>query len=203
MRQPQVWIELGAQLNVERQPGIICAGFPVDAAVDLLAVAKPRESSDPWPGRIRENLVSAGRFELDILGLHPLWPRAERQAQAPADLSEFASSSISIPSSARYASMRLWLSDKTNPVRARFADTQVRNSEQHTILDFQAGKDVGLGLFGKDTSSTVSLGVRFAQFRDKANIALKSDPDWHFQRYIFHLTLASGLPFPNDRSALS
>ena len=35
-----------------------------------------------------------------------------------------------------------------SPVSARFADTSVRNDEHHLILDFQAGKDVGLGMFG-------------------------------------------------------
>jgi iron complex outermembrane receptor protein len=67
------------------------------------------------------------------------------------------------------------------PHAAKFADTESRNSEQHAILDFQAGKDVGLGLFGKNSSSVVKFGVRFAQFTDKSNISLKSDPDWRFK----------------------
>jgi hypothetical protein len=67
------------------------------------------------------------------------------------------------------------------PKAARFAETTVGNNEQHLIADFQAGKDVGLGLFGKHGSSQVSLGVRFAQFTEKSNVTLKSDPDWHFQ----------------------
>jgi hypothetical protein len=63
---------------------------------------------------------------------------------------------------------------------ARAADTTVRNGEQHLILDFQAGKDVGLGMFGvRDGSSVVNVGVRFAQFSRQSNISLKSDPDWH------------------------
>lgn len=67
------------------------------------------------------------------------------------------------------------------PRAARFADTVVKNSEQHLIADFQAGKDVGLGLFGRNASSQVSLGVRFAQFTEKSRISLKSDPDWRFE----------------------
>jgi hypothetical protein len=67
------------------------------------------------------------------------------------------------------------------PDAARAADTTVRNGEQHLILDFQAGKDVGLGIFGvRDGSSVINAGVRFAQFGSQSNIALKSDPDWHF-----------------------
>ena len=66
------------------------------------------------------------------------------------------------------------------PVAARAAVTTVRNGEQHLILDFQAGKDVGLGMFGvRDGSSVVNFGVRFAQFSNQSNISLKSDPDWH------------------------
>lgn len=66
------------------------------------------------------------------------------------------------------------------PHTVRRADTSVRNSEQHLVVDFEAGKDVGLGLFGRNASSLVSLGVRFAQFTEKSRISLKSNPDWHF-----------------------
>ena len=64
---------------------------------------------------------------------------------------------------------------------ARFADTTSQKRESHLIIDFQVGKDVGLGMFGsRDGSSVVSAGVRFAQFTSKSNIALKSGPDWQF-----------------------
>lgn len=42
------------------------------------------------------------------------------------------------------------------------ADTVL--SETHYILDFQAGKDVGLGLFGHGSTSVLSAGVRIANF---------------------------------------
>src|SRR6185437_537657 len=67
------------------------------------------------------------------------------------------------------------------PEARKFADTAAHRSESHLIVDFQAGKDVGLGMFGlRDGQSVVSLGVRFAQFSRRSNISLKSDPDWHF-----------------------
>ena len=37
-------------------------------------------------------------------------------------------------------------------------------SEAHFIVDFEAGKDVGIGLFGRDSTSTLGMGVRFAHF---------------------------------------
>ena len=65
------------------------------------------------------------------------------------------------------------------PIAERFADTTVRNDEHHLITDFQAGKDVGLGMFGgKDGSAVFGAGIRFAQFGSASNFALKSDPDW-------------------------
>ncbi|HEY5237141.1 MAG TPA: Lpg1974 family pore-forming outer membrane protein [Rhizomicrobium sp.] len=71
------------------------------------------------------------------------------------------------------------------PSGARFADTTVRNKQNHLVVDFQAGKDVGLGIFGdRNGSSVFSLGVRYAQFGTQSTITLKSNPDWHF--YIFH-----------------
>jgi hypothetical protein len=51
-----------------------------------------------------------------------------------------------------------------------------KNSEQHTILDFKAGKDFGLGLFGHDGHSIASLGVRYAQFVTKNDVVIQSQP---------------------------
>jgi len=75
------------------------------------------------------------------------------------------------------------------PSGAKFAETNAQIRQSHAIMDFQAGKDVGLGMFGgKDGSSVFNLGVRFAQFSAKSNITLKSDPDWQFN-YIHFGTL--------------
>ncbi|HVP86135.1 MAG TPA: Lpg1974 family pore-forming outer membrane protein [Rhizomicrobium sp.] len=63
------------------------------------------------------------------------------------------------------------------PIAHKFASTQMDARESHLIVDFQAGKDVGLGLFGG--SSQIDIGLRFAQFENKSNIALASNPDWH------------------------
>jgi len=52
---------------------------------------------------------------------------------------------------------------------AEFGDERVNTEQNHMFLDFQAGKDVGLGVFGRDGNSNISAGVRFAQ------ISLKSD----------------------------
>lgn len=93
------------------------------------------------------------------------------------------------------------------PLAARFADTEVRNSESHLVLDFQAGKDVGLGLFGsREGISVASVGVRFAQFSSKSNIVLNSDPDWHFNTQYFapwHIPITWGQPFHNNMARMN
>jgi iron complex outermembrane recepter protein len=57
---------------------------------------------------------------------------------------------------------------------------KVQQSETHAVVDFQAGKDVGLGMFGRSGSSVLSIGVRIAQFTSKANINLRAVPDVHY-----------------------
>lgn len=59
---------------------------------------------------------------------------------------------------------------------APFADTKSDFHESHTILDFSAGKDVGLGMLGRDGSSTLNVGVRFAQFSDTATMNAQGRP---------------------------
>jgi len=63
---------------------------------------------------------------------------------------------------------------------AALADTEARSSERHLILDFTAGKDVGLGLFGRNSSSTVNAGVRFASFRTSLSAYVTGRPAVNF-----------------------
>jgi len=61
------------------------------------------------------------------------------------------------------------------PPRMHLADKgEGKNKESHSILDFKAGKDVGLGAFGG--RSTFSAGVRFAQFNTSSNVSMGSRP---------------------------
>jgi hypothetical protein len=58
----------------------------------------------------------------------------------------------------------------------RFGDGQTEFSESHMVVDFQAGKDVGLGLLGTHATSVISAGVRFAQFTSSADVNLHARP---------------------------
>ncbi|HVP83835.1 MAG TPA: hypothetical protein VMS78_03845 [Rhizomicrobium sp.] len=84
------------------------------------------------------------------------------------------------------------------PIAARFTDVVSKQSESHAILDFQAGKDVGLGMFGRDASSTLNLGVRFAQFTSRSSVKIRENPDWQFKTHPMTydlVTQVSGLPY--------
>jgi hypothetical protein len=60
---------------------------------------------------------------------------------------------------------------------APFDDIKTHYAESHTILDFMAGKDVGLGRFGSEGTSTISLGVRYAQFSQKSTATIFARPE--------------------------
>jgi hypothetical protein len=62
----------------------------------------------------------------------------------------------------------------------RYSDTRFESRETQAVVDFQAGKDVGLGLFGSDERSVLNVGVRFAQFQSQSSVSIGGDPDFAF-----------------------
>ena len=77
---------------------------------------------------------------------------------------------------------------------APFADVAMREDESHAILDFQAGKDVGLGRLGHNIDSTISAGVRFAQFSTTSSVDISARPhisSFHRTGVGFHIPRAN------------
>jgi len=74
------------------------------------------------------------------------------------------------------------------PYVVRFSNAQTKYTQSQTILDFQVGRDVGLGMFGRNTSSVVDFGVRFAQFTSKSMVDIKERPQ--MQIYYNHWVYA-------------
>jgi len=74
-----------------------------------------------------------------------------------------------------------------------FADATINQSQSHAIVDFQAGRDFGLGMFGKDSRSVVNFGVRFAQFHSASQATLGLDPNNGGYKYI-----GTAIKFPTD-----
>jgi iron complex outermembrane recepter protein len=61
-----------------------------------------------------------------------------------------------------------------------FLDIHASSSEKHEVLDFTLGKDVGIGLFGKNGKGTLGAGMRIAQFDTHTRSELNSDPHYNF-----------------------
>lgn len=71
---------------------------------------------------------------------------------------------------------------ENNATKDSFAQTKASNTEAHTILDFQAGRDVGIGIFGAGGTSVLSVGVRYAQLKLGSHSQIDARPDY----YRFH-----------------
>jgi iron complex outermembrane receptor protein len=57
-----------------------------------------------------------------------------------------------------------------------YQNVTMQGSESHAIVDFKVGKDVGLGSFGNNGSSTFSFGVRYAQLNSRGTAHIQSQP---------------------------
>ena len=89
-------------------------------------------------------------------------------------------------------------------VYSAYQASAVANSEKHLIADFQAGKDIGLGRFGEQGISVVSIGVRYAQFDSRSNMSVKSiTAAVPVSYYIFHGSFAAKRKFKGVGPSLS
>lgn len=60
---------------------------------------------------------------------------------------------------------------------AAFSDSKLTYGESHAILDFNVGRDVGLGKFGRDGVSEISAGVRSAELSSDKNLTIYGRPE--------------------------
>src|SRR6185437_630747 len=170
---PTVWIELGGQLSKSNDKE---EAFSPPIMADRAPGLSPSEPFERLPrysvdetGKIAfEPGADGWLFSASVRFGRSNSNRDVNQGTHPKPFIEY------VPSGTQTARIAFY------PVASKFAETIVHNSEQHLIVDFQVGKDVGLGMFGGRGTSAVNLGVRYAQFRSSSNIVLNSDPDWHF-----------------------
>ena len=175
------WIELGGQLS------------RVDESQETFSPAFPESPTRPSIFAPSQPVERLPRYSLDETGKLSFQPKSSDWVFSASIIYGRATSNKHVH---QQTSPKSWYNYFNSygrlsrvyepPAAGRFADTTVHTGETHLVFDFQAGKDVGIGLFGKNGwASTLSLGVRFAQFTSKSNIALKSDPDWQF-RYTYN-----------------
>lgn len=59
--------------------------------------------------------------------------------------------------------------------RTNYGRSDVKQSEDHLLADFQVGRDIGIG---GSMRGTVSAGLRYARFKSHTKLALGGTPDW-------------------------
>jgi hypothetical protein len=191
---PTVWIELGGQLST-LQDGAASFNPPLQA--HRPSNFDPSQKFEKQPGHSFDEF---GEISIEPSGSDWVFSASVQYGRA--------GSNKHVQQQTNPEPMKYFASAPALgvPVAQRFAQTTVKTREQHLVLDFTAGKDVGLGLFGKgDSTSVISAGVRFAQFVSSANISLKSDPDWQFHtKYLaaFQATISNGQMFHTNLASL-
>lgn len=60
---------------------------------------------------------------------------------------------------------------------AKVADVRAHSSESHMVLDFSAGRDIGIGILGSNSTSAIAAGIRYAQFSITSTVAAYARPD--------------------------
>lgn len=174
---PQLWIELGGQLDYLRdaQESFNPPFMPAFAQANMLPTI---------------NVQSPPRYALDADGQISFQPDSSDWVFSASV--QFGRSKIRRhhhqqtknpyvgPVHFTLASKYMNAGTKYPSQHVRFADASADQSERHIILDFQAGKDVGLGMFGNRGSSILSAGIRYAQFDSKGSVTLAGIPDLQY-----------------------
>jgi outer membrane receptor protein involved in Fe transport len=73
-----------------------------------------------------------------------------------------------------------------NPIYYRtglnFSDSSARQREDYEIADFTVGRELGIGLTNGG-SSTLSAGLRYANFQSTSHVSMEGIPDWYLPNY--------------------
>ncbi|HEV2561797.1 MAG TPA: hypothetical protein VGT78_06615 [Rhizomicrobium sp.] len=177
---PLIWIELGGQwqrmseAQEELSPPFM-ASITQANLLKALDVQKPAAYAVAGEGKISfqpddSDWVFSASLQYGRSGAK----RHHHQQTANKTVSEFFH--FNPPYSAKYIGPKYFYPSR----EVKFADGKASQSENHLILDFQAGKDVGIGIFGGHGSSVVSAGVRVAHFTSKSDVTLRAQPDLQY-----------------------
>jgi hypothetical protein len=193
---PQVWIDLGGQLS---RLGNGQEAFSPSIMSDRPSMFDPSEPQESPP---LYSFDEEGSISFQPKGTDWVLSAAVRYGRASANHNRH-QQTYPDPFQLSFTYYGIPVQFTRYPAGGRFADTESRTNESHMVLDFQVGKDVGLGLFGgRSSSSIVSLVVRFAQFTSRTNTALKSSPDWHFS-YVYNPSLVTLVGLTSSKIAFA
>jgi hypothetical protein len=75
--------------------------------------------------------------------------------------------------------------------RTNYGLMELNEREEHLLVDFTVGRDVGLGGF---MDGNLSAGLRYAQFESSTDAVVRGTPDWVLPYEDFNLIEVPGLP---------
>jgi hypothetical protein len=167
---PTVWIELGGQLErMGDSEEIFAPSFLSkfeDAGLDSgLSQQRPPRYSNGGEGKIS---ISPNGSNW-VFSAAVRYGRANGERAFNQQLPKFA------PIKGQNVDRSVYYITQKIPVHL---NTLAQHVDRHLVLDFQVGKDVGLGLFHGNSDSTFSLGVRFAQFTAARKAAMNGAPNF-------------------------
>src|SRR6185437_9989052 len=165
---PTVWIELGTQLErADTEQTIFAPGFfDLASPADLGVMTDAQRPS-------RYSIGGEGKISFEPEGTNWVFSAAVRYGRSNS-ARHLHHETAGLP--IEYLTRGGAPFRQYTPRPREFGDGQSNARESHLVLDFLAGKDVGLGIFGEHSHSTIQAGVRFAQFASKADTTLHARP---------------------------
>ena len=164
---PTVWIELGGQLEMlQGTSGPFVAPF-----MTLTPTPAPYNEAPPIASQQPKNTAWGLEGSLDFQPKDSDWTFSAGIRYGRSRTKRHVHQQSSVPSLVfPYTFYGNHYTRTKEFVVEPFADTKLLASESHLMLDFMAGKDIGLGSFGRSGKSNISIGVRFAQFSEKSRV---------------------------------
>jgi hypothetical protein len=191
---PSVWIELGSQLErvdggLERLSPTFASQLNPNSFTSPITIETPPRYAIGGEGKLMfQPEGSNWAFSASVRYGRSNNKKKLHQETQPASGYQLASVPL----------FHLKVTGFVPPDAKQFIGATSRNDESHLVVDFQAGHDVGLGLFGN--SSNLSAGLRFAQFTSSSSSVMDADPDFHFSYVHYsHFPPPSG-PIPANLS---
>ncbi len=164
---PTVWIEFGGQLErTTLSQATFTPPFFSDASPDVIA---PMADAQTWP---RYSVGGEGKLTFAPQGSTWSFSAAVRYGRSNATRHLHHETSHELHPSTFLGRP----GTGTGAFLFAFGDGQSQLGSSHTILDFHAGKDIGIGLFGSGSHSVVSAGLRYAQFGANSDVTLLARP---------------------------
>ncbi len=167
---PTVWIELGGQMeHIEGQGYSFAPGFlAANPNSPVLQTITPLQAQRPAPFNFDEE----GKISIQPEGAD--WIVSVGVIYGRSGSTKHIDHQVSALHHNKYVS-NAPAGNITSHVS--FADTHTHRQQSHTILDFSVGRDVGVGMFGREGTSILGIGVRIAQFASRETFDARAAPD--------------------------